>query len=132
MKIMKFKKILTTNRDYILQILLLILTYFYVAKLSISLASLPGDVSLVWPLAGINLAALLLLGYRVWWGIALGAFLLELSKFPLTGVNILIALSIAIGDVSGLIIETYLLKRFVGNRYLLARFQDVFLFIGID
>jgi len=123
---MKLKKILTSNRDYLWQILLLALTYFCVAKLSISLASLPGPVTAVWPLAGINLAALLLLGYRVWWGIALGCFFLEISIFGLTGIGM--ALSITIGVISELLLATYLIKRFVKNRYLLDRFQDVFLF----
>ncbi len=130
-KSMKIKQLFITNRDYFWQILLLILTYFCVGKISISIGSLPGNVTAVWPLAGINLAALLLLGYRVWWGIGLGCFFLEFSIYGLTQIGIFLELSITIGVIAELILATYLIKRFVKNRYLLDRSQDIFLFLII-
>src|SRR5712691_9026747 len=62
--------------------LLLTLTaaiYFGAAKLGLSLAFFNANVSPVWPPTGIAIAAVLLLGYRIWPGILLGAFLANFS-----------------------------------------------------
>src|SRR5712691_9659860 len=48
--------------------------YFGAAKLGLSLAFINANVSPVWPPTGIAIAAVLLLGYRIWPGILLGAF----------------------------------------------------------
>jgi len=39
-----------------------------------------GEVALVWPPAGIALAAILLFGYRMWWGVAAGAWVFTLVQ----------------------------------------------------
>src|SRR6201999_2462305 len=49
-------------------------TYFAVAKLGLSFAAGNDIVSAVWPPSGLALAAVVLLGYRVWPAIALAAF----------------------------------------------------------
>src|SRR5207248_4130702 len=54
---------------------LLTVVYFISGKLSLKLAFLYASASPVWPPAGVALAALLLLGYRVWPAIFVGAFL---------------------------------------------------------
>src|SRR6266478_10187862 len=57
---------------------LLALVYFIAGKFGLMLASLHASASPVWPAAGIALAALLVLGYRVWPAIFLGAFLVNM------------------------------------------------------
>src|SRR5215468_12338429 len=81
--------------------------YFGAARLGLSLAPLHKNVSLVWPPAGIALAALLLYGYRVWPGIALGAFFASVT----TGVGPVISVGIALGNTLEAITGTYLLRR---------------------
>src|SRR5881396_320491 len=49
--------------------------YYAAARLSLHLAFENTNASPVWPPSGIALALVLLLGYRVWPGILLGAFL---------------------------------------------------------
>src|SRR5215510_4985464 len=51
--------------------------YLIAGKLGLMLASLHASASPVWPPAGIALAALLLLGYRAWPAIFIGAFLVN-------------------------------------------------------
>ena len=53
--------------------------YFIAGKLGLMLASLHASASPVWPPAGIALAALLLLGYRAWPAIFIGAFLVNVT-----------------------------------------------------
>src|SRR5258708_10698883 len=56
---------------------LLAAVYFTAAKLSLPLAIPPGYATAVWPPSGIALAALLLLGPRLWPGVWLGAALVH-------------------------------------------------------
>src|SRR6266496_6194212 len=73
---------------------ILTLVYFAAATFGLSLAAMHKNVSLVWPPTGIALAAVLLLGYRIWPGIALGAFLVN-AFTPIPPVT---AIPIAIGN----------------------------------
>src|SRR5947209_6277566 len=79
---------------YILSLVLLAGGYFAAAKFGLSLASVHTNVSPVWPPTGIAIAAVLLLGYRAWPGIFLGAFL---ANF-LTPIPAAAAGAIAIGN----------------------------------
>ncbi|HXT19769.1 MAG TPA: MASE1 domain-containing protein [Thermoanaerobaculia bacterium] len=68
--------------------------YFAAAKLGLSMAFLAEQVSPVWPASGLALAAVLLLGPRVWPGIALGALLANATADE----PLLVAAGIAIGN----------------------------------
>src|SRR6266436_9440415 len=73
---------------------LLTLVYFIAGKFGLMLASLNASASPVWPPAGIALAALLLLGYRVWPVILVGAFLVNVT----TAGNLATSFAIATGN----------------------------------
>jgi len=110
---------------FALLIALLAVVYFASAKLGLSLAPLHKNVSLVWPPTGIALAAVLLLGYRAWPGIALGAFLINAS----TGVGLAVAAGIAVGNTLEALAGVYLLRRLTVFRESLERLQDVLGFV---
>jgi len=112
---------------FALLIALLAVVYFASAKLGLSLAPLHKNVSLVWPPTGIALAAVLLLGYRAWPGIALGAFLINAS----TGVGLAVAAGIAVGNTLEALAGVYLLRRLTGFRESLERLQDVLGFVAL-
>ena len=98
----------------------LALTYFAAAKLGLSMAFLAEQVSPVWPATGLALAALLLLGYRAWPGIALGAFLANATADePLAT-----AAGIAAGNTLEALAGAWLLNR-EGFRRRLERLRDV-------
>src|SRR5690348_8325146 len=86
-------------------VLALAAVYIATARLGLLLALPPEKkATAVWPPSGIALAALLLLGYRVWSGVWLGAFLANLwdyfnpaSEFPLTA-HLLVSAGIATGS----------------------------------
>ncbi len=101
--------------------------YFAAAKLGLSLAGMHKNVSLVWPPTGIALAALLLFRYRMWPGIALGAFLINAS----TDVSLATAAGIAVGNTLEVLSGAYLLHRFAKFRPPpFAQVQDVLQFVG--
>ena len=67
------------NKKDILPILGLALTYWASARLGHYIYNF-GPISLVWPPTGISLFALIVFGYRLWPGIAIGATLTALSS----------------------------------------------------
>jgi len=109
---------------YLLTILIIAGLYFAAAKLGLSLASVHTNVSPVWPPTGIAIAAVLLLGYRVWPGILLGAFL---ANF-LTPVPVAVSVAIAIGNTLEAL-SAGLLLRSLDFRKSLDRARDVFKFV---
>src|SRR3989475_12316331 len=103
---------------------LLTLVYFIAGKFGLMLASLHASASPVWPPAGIALAALLVLGFRVWPAIFVGAFLVNLTTLG----NILTSLGIASGNTLEALCGAWLVNRFAGGARVFDRPQDVFKF----
>jgi signal transduction histidine kinase/CheY-like chemotaxis protein len=101
--------------------LLLASLYFGAAKLGLALAFQAEQVTAVWPPTGIALAAVLLFGYRIWPGIALGAFLanLTVSEPPLT------ACGIAVGNTLEALVGAWLLRNVCSFQNHLERLRDV-------
>lgn len=107
--------------------------YFISAWLGLSLAAVHPSATAVWPPSGIALAAVLLLGYRVWPGILLGAFLINL-KVNLAGSASLAASAaaaggIALGNTLEPLIGAFLVNRYGGGAKTFDRAQDVFRFV---
>lgn len=101
--------------------------YFAAATLGLSLAVVHNNVSLVWPPTGIALAALLLFGYRLWPGVALGAFLINAS----TDVTLATAAGIGAGNTLEALTGAYLLQRVARFRNSLDRLQDVLALVAL-
>ena len=102
----------------------LALIYLVAGKLALQLAFVNASASPVWPSAGIALAALLVLGYRVWPGIFVGAFLVNFW----TTLNILSSLGIAGGNTLEAVCGAWLVNRFAGGPRVFDRPQGVFTF----
>jgi signal transduction histidine kinase len=105
-------------------IVVLTLVYFVAGKLGLQLAFLHRSASPVWPPAGIALAVLLLLGYRVWPAIFIGAFLVNAT----TAGNILTSIGIATGNTLEAVCGAWLVNRFAYGTAVFDRAQDVFKF----
>jgi len=98
--------------------------YFVAAKLGLRLAFVHPSATAVWPPAGIALAAFLILGYRVWPAILLGAFLVNLT----TAGSVATSVGIAAGNTLEGLVGAYLVNRFAGGRHAFDRAQDIFRF----
>ena len=84
--------------------------YFLAARLGLTLATTAEQVTLVWPPTGIALAAVLILGRRIWPGIWIGAFFANvLAHEPLA-----VAAGIATGNTLEATAAAWLLRRFTG------------------
>ncbi len=87
-----------------------------------------GSVALVWPPAGIAMAAILLFGYRFWPGVALGAILFSCMNGVPFG---FFTLGTAIGNTIGAIVCAFLLKRLIAFDNSMERTRDVTGYIGL-
>jgi PAS domain S-box-containing protein len=104
---------------------LLAVAVAYIAggKLGLELgrSSVDGAVSPVWPSAGVALAALLILGYRVWPAIAAGGTIVTASA----GVPVLVAGAIGLGNAVSAVLAATLLQRVVRLRPTLEGVRDL-------
>jgi PAS domain S-box-containing protein len=98
--------------------------YVLAGKLGLLLAFVHASATAVWPPTGIALAAFLLLGYRVWPGIFLGAFLVNLT----TAGSVATTIGIATGNTLEGLAGAYLVNRFAHGTHAFDRQLDVFKF----
>src|ERR1039458_10181202 len=110
------------------RVVLLIAFYFIGGLAGKETSFLSGRVALVWPPAGIALAAILLFGYRFWPGVALGAVLFSFMNGMPFG---FFTLGTAVGNTMGAITCAYLLKKFVAFDNAMERTSDVTGYIGL-
>jgi signal transduction histidine kinase len=103
---------------------ILTVVYFIAGKFGLMLASLHASASPVWPPAGIALGALLVLGYRAWPAIFVGAFLVNVT----TAGNVATSLAIASGNTLEALCGAWLVNRFAGGKTVFDRPQGVFKF----
>jgi integral membrane sensor domain MASE1 len=105
----------------LIEIVVIAIIYYGAARLGLLLAFQNTNASPVWPPSGIAFAAILLLGYRVWPGVMIGAFLANFVVFlankpadigPIIAVSSFIAMGNTLEAVSG----AFLLHRFIGSR----------------
>ncbi len=110
------------------RLVLLIALYFVGGLVGKETTFLSGSVALVWPPAGIALAAILLFGYRFWPGVALGAVLFSFMNGMPFG---FFTLGTAVGNTMGAVVCAYLLKKFISFDNAMERTRDVTGYIGL-
>jgi PAS domain S-box-containing protein len=101
--------------------------YFIAGKLGLTLAFVHASATAVWPPTGIALAAVLVFGYRVWPGILLGAFLVNIT----TEGTLATSLGIAVGNTLEGLLGAHLVNRFARGRDAFGRAQDIVRFVAL-
>src|SRR3989440_7817872 len=112
---------MTYRLRYAFQIAAVAVVYSAAARVGLLAAVTQTVVSSAWPPSGVALAALLLLGLRLWPGIALAAFLLNWTA----GVSGPGAAGIALGSALEAVAGAWLLGRVLDFRPSLERVRDV-------
>lgn len=108
-------------------VLVLAAGYIVAAKLGLMLAFVHASATAVWPPTGMTLAAFLILGYRVWPGIFVGAFLVN----QLTAGSILTSLGIAMGNTLEGLVGAYLMNRYAHGQHAFSSAQGVLKFAAL-
>jgi integral membrane sensor domain MASE1 len=111
----------TLRWKYGLELTVVFTAYFLAGQVGFAVPFTSGNVSPVWPAAGIALPALLLVGYRVWPAIAAGAFVVNF----LSPISPSAALAIAAGNTAGPVVGAWLVQRIPGFRPSLSGLDDV-------
>jgi signal transduction histidine kinase/integral membrane sensor domain MASE1/ActR/RegA family two-component response regulator len=114
-----------TSQRTAIAILALAVVYFLAGKFGLSLAIEHPSASAIWPPSGIALAALLLWGYRIWPGVFLGAFLVNIT----TEGGLAITLAIASGNTVGALAGAWLINHFANGRKVFERAKNIFKFV---
>jgi PAS domain S-box-containing protein len=110
------------------RVVILIALYFLGGLLGKQGSFLSGSIALVWPPAGIALAAILLFGYRFWPGVAMGAILFSFTNGMPLG---FFTLGTALGNTMGAIVCTFLLRGLINFDNAMERTRDVAGYIGL-
>ena len=97
---------------YLVEVCLIAIAYYLLAKGGLALASVHPSASPVWPATGFALAAVLLRGFRIWPAIFLAALLANLT----TAGSLLTSLGIATGNTLEAIVSGYLLQFWSNGR----------------
>jgi integral membrane sensor domain MASE1 len=103
----------------LVRLALVALAYWVTARLSLDLALVRGQVTPVWPPTGIAVAAMLVMGLRMWPAIAVAAFAVNLPIGPTP----LAAAFISVGNTLAPVVSVLLLRR-AGFRFELDRLRD--------
>jgi len=106
---------------YAVAIAALAIVYVVAARAGLMMDAVAGFATLVWPPSGLALAALLILGPRLWPGVFAGAFVANL----LTGAPVVVALGIGLGNTLEAVLAVYALRQIPGFEVSLERVVDV-------
>ena len=108
-------------------LVLLTVAYIAVGRLGLLLAFANENASPVWPPTGLAIAALLLIGYRAWPAVAIGAFVVNLynsGSIPASAV-------IAAGNTLEALVAAWLIVRFARGRAVFDSTADILRFVVI-
>jgi PAS domain S-box-containing protein len=108
-------------------ILVLAGCYFCAGKLGLSWAYVHASASAIWPASGLALAALLLWGSKLWPGIFLGAFLVNIT----TEGSLATTVGIAAGNTLEALLGTWGINRFANGARVFERARNTFKFVWI-
>jgi|SRR5579859_4366232 len=110
---------------YILRVAFAAALYFLAGRVGLWVPFTSGNVSPVWPASGVAITAILLWGFEIWPGVALGAFLVNFfSPIPMIA-----ALGLAAGNAAGGLLGAYLIRR-AEVRFSFSRLRDALGLVG--
>ena len=120
-----------TNKYFLMTSVAIV--YFVAARLGLLLAYPGTNATPLWLPTGIALSTVLLLGNRMWPGIALGAFIANFQQLAGLGLSVPASVAASLGTSAGNTLEAltgaYLIHRFTGTRNPFGRSADVLAFI---
>jgi diguanylate cyclase (GGDEF)-like protein len=112
---------------YASRLFVLAAAYFAAATLALWTGEATGLTATVWPASGIALAGLLLLGYRMWPGVWLGAALAAITVQP----SLVDAALMGAGSTLEALVAAVLVRRCIGLPRSFERGEDVVEFVAI-
>jgi PAS domain S-box-containing protein len=109
------------KRRWAWELVCVLAAYLFAGEIGLAVPFTSGNVSPLWPPAGVALAAMIVFGYRIWPAVALGAFLVNFF----TDIPHVAAAGIAVGNTVGPLCGTFLLRQLPSFHRSLTRLRDV-------
>jgi len=112
-------------------IFILTVIYFIAGKLSLSFAFLHQSASPYWIPTGISITSFVILGYRIWPAVFIGAFFVNIT----TAGTVATSVGIALGNTLEGVTALYLIKRFIGEKNIFEKPLNIFkyaFFVGLS
>ena len=97
---------------YVLIVIALAAVYFMAGKLGLSMALFNKSASPVWPPTGVAIAAIILLGYRFFPAVFIGAFFVNMVVTP----SIPVSLGISLGNTMEALVGAYCIIKFANGK----------------
>jgi PAS domain S-box-containing protein len=104
---------------------LLTFVYYVSGRFGLGLASTNPHATVLWAPTGISIGALLLLGYRAWPAVLVGAFLVNYH----VNASIVVSAGIAVGNTLETFVGAYLVNQFANGTKAFYRAKDAFRFV---
>ena len=101
------------------------LAYFLAARLSLELVIQPGGVAVFWPAAGISSGALIALGSRARWPVAIGTMAATITANIMGDRNISASTAFALCNAAEALITAGLIQRYFGTNFRLDQLRQV-------
>ena len=101
------------------------LAYFLAARLSLGLVIQPGGVAVFWPAAGISSGALIALGPRARWPVAVGTMAATIAANLMGDRNISASTAFALCNAAEALITAGLIQRYFGTNFRLDQLRQV-------
>ena len=101
------------------------LAYFLAAKLSLRLLIQPGGVAVFWPAAGVSSGALIALGSRARWPVALGTMAATIAANLMGDRSISASTAFALCNAAEALITAGLIQRYFGTSFRLDQLRQV-------
>lgn len=106
------------------------LTYFLAAQLSLGLLIRPSGVAVFWPAAGISSGALIALGPRARWPVALGAMAATIAANVMGDRNISSSVGFALCNAAEALLTAGFIQHYFGTNFNLGRLRQVLGLLG--
>jgi len=111
----------------LLAFIIVTVAYVVAGKIGLHFASVNASATAVWPPTGIALAAFLLLGFRIWPAVLLGAFVVNVTNAGTPATS----LGIAVGNALEGAFGAHLVQRLAGGRKVFDQPSTTFKFAGL-
>lgn len=113
-----------------LQLVFVAVVYYLTAHLGNIFSIPPGIITPLWPVSGVKIALVLLMGYRIWPGIFFGAVIFELSVYSIHSFShVVYACIIGMGETIEPVIFAWFFNKYTQDNYALDRVYHVFIFL---
>lgn len=110
-----------SKHRWIWELACVLAAYLLAGEIGLAVPFTSGNVSPLWPPAGVALAAMIVFGYRIWPAVAVGAFIVNFF----TEIPHVAAVGIALGNTVGPLCGAWLLRQLPSFQPSLNRLRDV-------